>query len=256
MSEVFVEEHQPNILDQDASWKEDKERIILFADIMGFKDRVVNTTHSDLKEDLLSFIIALKRKIKPLLNGDYMRYVQFSDSIIIVVNGTSSRMFNIITKAAVCLMHGSMSHGFPIKGVIASGLFTFDEEDDLYFGKPLVDAYLLHEEIYYYGIVVHHSAEYLIKKYDYLHLPYCKEKVPLKGGKTSHYHLSWQFFKKNLDVTDNIPKHVDKWLSVIEEHVSGSPRIYVDNTREVISNDNFHKNAVNKQLSERTSPSL
>lgn len=49
------------------------------------------------------------------------------------------------------------------KRSLAKGKFTFDEENDLYFGRPLVDAYLLHDELYYYGIVAHHSIESLIK---------------------------------------------------------------------------------------------
>lgn len=128
------------ILDLQTSWNEDSERLILYADIMGFKDRVMSTKHDELKKSLLNFMESFKRKMKPLLKGDYLRYVQFSDSIIIVANGIDSKMFNIITKAGVCLMHGAMSHGFPIKGVLAKGKFTFDEENDLYFGRPLVDA--------------------------------------------------------------------------------------------------------------------
>ena len=108
------------------------------------------------------FIKSFNKKIQPLLKGNYLKYVQFSDSIIIVANGTDSKMFNIITKAAICVMHGAMSHGFPIKGVLTKGRFTFDEEDDLYFGKK-VDVSKLKsdkQEIYYdgsYGCAHAHS---------------------------------------------------------------------------------------------------
>ena len=36
----------------------------------------------------------------------------------------------------------------------------------------------------------------------------------------------------------NIEDLVNIWLDKIEESVSGAPRIYVDNTRDVIANDN------------------
>lgn len=229
---------QPVINDHQSSWLEDRERLILYADIMGFKERVLTTNHFDLRKSLLNFMDSFNRKMKPLLTGNYIKYVQFSDSIIIVANGTDSKMFNIITKAAICLMHGAMSHGFPIKGVLAMGQFTFDEKSELYFGKPLVDAYILHDEVYYYGIVAHHSVEPFIKKYSYLNLPYCKDPIPLKKGKTSHYHLSWQYFKLNLSTCTISPK-AEKWLATIEEKVSGTPRIYVDNTRFVINSDKF-----------------
>lgn len=233
-----LQQATPILNDHQSSWNNDNERLILYADIMGFKERVLTTEHSLLKESLLHFMNSFNRKMKPLLTGDYLRYVQFSDSIIIVANGIDSKMFNIITKAAICLMHGAMSHGFPLKGVLSKGQFTFDEENELYFGKSLVDAYVLHDEIYYYGIVVHHSAESLVKKYSYLDLPYCKQQVPIKNGKTAHYHLSWQYFRENLS-TGRVSHKAEKWLSEVEEHVSGSPRIYVDNTRFVIGNDKY-----------------
>lgn len=238
MAQQETQQQSPILKDHQSTWNNDSERLILYADIMGFKERVLTTEHNQLKESLLEFKKSFDRKMKPLLTGDYLRYVQFSDSIIIVANGTDSKMFNIITKAAICLMHGAMSHGFPIKGVLSKGHFTFDEENELYFGKPLVDAYVLHDEIYYYGIVVHHSAEGLVKLYSYLDLPYCKQAVPIKKGKTTHYHLSWQYFKGNLS-TGKISHNAEKWLSKIEENVSGSPRIYVDNTRFVIENDKY-----------------
>ena len=238
---------QPQISDHQSSWTEDCERLILYADIMGFKERVLTNKHEELRESILNFIKSFNKKMQPLLTGDYLRYVQFSDSIIIVANGTDSKMFNIITKAAVCLMHGAMSHGFPIKGVLSKGVFTFDEENDLYFGKPLVDAYVLHDEIHYYGIVVHHSAESLVKKYTCLDLPYCKESIPLKKGRTAHYHLSWQYYKKDLSI-GKMSRKVDEWLAKIEETVSGTPRIYVDNTRDVIDKDSYEPNKKAKEI--------
>lgn len=66
------------------SWTEDKDRLILYADIMGFRDTIFSNTHADLKKRLLSFRKSFEMKIKPLRTGDYMRFVQFSDSIIIV----------------------------------------------------------------------------------------------------------------------------------------------------------------------------
>lgn len=238
MTGQIKEKSTLQLRDHQVEWEDDTEKLILYADIMGFKERVMATEHIDLKQSLLNFKESFRRKMKPLQSGDYLRYVQFSDSIIIVANGVDSKMFNIITKAAICLFHTAMSKGFPLKGVISKGKFTFDLKNELYLGRPLVDAYMLHEEIYYYGIVVHHSLEALVKKHSSLDLPYCKEKIPLKKGSTAHYHLSWQYFKGNLS-TGDISTKADKWLSKIEETVSGPPRIYIDNTRNVIANDKF-----------------
>lgn len=217
-------------------WDKDTDRLILYADIMGFSHRVTKSNHNDLKRDLLKFKQAWENKIKPLQMGGHLRSVQFSDSTLIVVNGTNEKMFNLISKAAICLMQSAISLGFPIKGVLAQGKFTYDTKNEIYFGLPLVEAYQLHEEIYYYGIVVHHSAEQTVKLYTDATKPYTKTKVNLKKGKTSYYHLSWHLLNKNLS-TGNIKDSVNEWLDKIEESVSGTPRIYVDNTIEVVVSD-------------------
>jgi hypothetical protein len=218
------------------AWEDDADRLILYADILGFSHRVTKNNHNDLKTELLKFKQAWENRIKPLQAGGHLRSVQFSDSTLIVVNGINEKMFNLISKAAICLMQSAISLGFPIKGVLAQGNFTYDKENQIYFGLPLVEAYQLHEEIHYYGIVVHHSAEQTVKKYMDVTMPYTKTEVNLKKGKTSHYHLSWHLLNKNLS-PGNIKESVNKWLDKIEESVSGTPRIYVDNTRKVVDSD-------------------
>ena len=219
------------ITDNINSWSEDKNRLILYADIMGFKETIFSNSHDDLKKRLLTFRKSFEKKIKPLRTGDYMRFVQFSDSIIIVVNGVDSKMVNLVTKAGIILMHEAMKAEFPIKGVLSQGMFTYDKDNELYFGRPLVNASLLHDELYYYGIVVHHSAEKIIKNNISVDCPYGISPVNLKKGKTSHYHLIWNMLKMNLS-----PGAI-KWLEKIQESVSGSPRIYIDNTISIIKND-------------------
>lgn len=219
------------------SWEDDADRLIIYADIMGFSHRVTNETHYNLKQKLKKFKKTWDANSTPLRKGDYLRSVQFSDSILIVVNGTNEKMFNLITKAAVRLMQSAISLGFPIKGVLAQGKFTYDKDNELYFGAPLVAAYNLHDDIHYYGIVVHHSAEKTVKLYADATRPYSKTCINLKKGKTSHYHLSWHLLDEKLNI-GNIANRVNKWLDKIEESVSGSPRIYVDNTRDILANDN------------------
>lgn len=129
-----------------------------------------------------------------------------------------------------------MKAEFPIKGVLSQGMFTYDKDNELYFGRPFVNASLLHDELYYYGIVVHHSAEKIIKDNISVDCPYGISPINLKKGKTSHYHLIWNMLKINLspgDITDSAVK----WLEKIQESVSGAPRIYIDNTISIIKSD-------------------
>lgn len=220
-----------------AKWGADAERLILFADIMGFKERVINTDHAKLRKDMEMFHDKLARQSSPLKISDKLRYAQFSDSILVVANGTDEAMFNLISKAAARLMHVALSEGIAIKGVIAQGKFTYDAEKELYIGKPLVDAYLLHDEIKFYGIVVHHSAEKTVKKYaSETRNPYTNLPVTLEKGQTAHYHLCWNMIDTMLAAND-ITEEGSGWLDKIAETVSGRPRIYIDNTLKIIESD-------------------
>ena len=215
---------------------ESKECLILYADIMGFKNMVYNLTHDELKERLENFTSCWKNRISPLLKGGYLKSVQFSDSIIMIVDGIEKKMFNLISKAAICLIQEAMKVKFPIKGVIAQGIFSFSSERELYFGKPLVDAYLLHEELKYYGIVVHNTAEKTVKRFRGKDKPYKNTPIFLEKSKISHYHLCWNLVDESLSPKD-ITNKCEKWLHNIEELVSGYPRIYIDNTLKVLKKD-------------------
>jgi len=228
-----VRKIKTNVID----WNQDAERLILFADIMGFKDRVINTSHAQLKKEMESFHDKLDRQSSPLKMSDKLRFAQFSDSILVVANGVNETMFNLISKAATRIMHVAMNEGIAIKSVIAQGKFTYDKSKELYIGKPLVDAYLLHDEIKYYGVVVHHSAEKTIKKYASDNSnPYTNTPISLEKGKTEHYHLCWNMMGTNLAAKDNTEECM-KWLDSIAETVSGRPRIYIDNTRSILKED-------------------
>lgn len=47
----------------------------------------------------------------------------------------------------------------PFRGSIAYGEMTVDLENSIFFGQPLIDAYLLGEQLQSYGIACHASAE-------------------------------------------------------------------------------------------------
>ena len=144
-----------------------------------------------------------------------------------------NRSLNLISKAGTCLVQTSLKAGLPIKGAIAKGQFTYDESHQIFFGQPLVDAYLLQDEIKFYGIVAHHTIEHLIKnsKPDIARM-FAKTDVPLEKGWSKHYILSWEKINNNSFHANGI--ELGPWLDSIEENISGKPRVYVDNTIKVM----------------------
>lgn len=82
---------------------------VLYADIMGFKERVMRTEHSKLKEEFEKLKTALDAWFVPTRKADPFKTSFFSDSILIVDESTKEG-FNRISKAAAGLMQVSLEH--------------------------------------------------------------------------------------------------------------------------------------------------
>lgn len=217
-------------------------KFVLYLDIMGFKDRVNKVDVSELKEQLLKF--KTKNKwLEPLLKNDangktYISMAQFSDSIVLVSESDSENDLKRISRAAAILMQTALETGFALRGAIARGEMIFDDNNQLFFGKALVDAYLLEEELSYYGVVFHESVEYKInnlKEGDKYKKLIEDIEIPLKKGKSKHYHIAWHKLMQNNKIEKN-EKSID-WLNDLRKTVSGNPRVYLDNTLKVIVKD-------------------
>ena len=214
----------------------ENEKFVLYLDIMGFKERVSRVKVDELKQQLLLFKTKII-KLKPLLVGGktketLINMAQFSDSSVLVTRDCTEDDLNRISKAAAILMQTALQTGFALRGAIAMGNMVFDLENQLFFGKALVDAYLLEEELCYYGVAFHESMEdsILNTKKD---LPIEDIAIPLKKGKSKHYHVAWYKVKDNLQKGDISSIALD-WLKDIRKTVSGNPRVYLDNTIDII----------------------
>lgn len=227
------------------------EKYVLYADIMGFKERVMRTKHEDLKKELKELRKELDDWLIETLSQEGRSKVSFFSDSILIVEEISDLGFERISSAAASLMLLSLKHKFPIKGAIAKGEFTYEEEEQLFFGKAIIDAFLLEEEVHYYGIVAHHTMEEDIKRFSngkqgveinrrLFVSPYVLSPIPLKKGKISHYHVAYNLLLSEVYSKKRIREHTEKdisWLEGIYGTVSGAPRIYVDNTIQVLSED-------------------
>lgn len=201
------------------------ERYIVFLDIMGFKDRVARTKH----EDLFSMLNDFNQKISLhiLKHREHgIRLSQFSDSILIYSSDNSRESLKIISEVSSEVMGTAISLGIPLKGAIAKGVITCDISKQLYFGQALIDAYLLEENVKYYGILAHNSVEADILELEKTDSTIFRDiEAPLKSGKVSHYEICW--YNNNIQSAKNN-------LRKIRNTVSGDPRKYIDNSLKAI----------------------
>ena len=213
------------------NWEITANRYVAFFDIMGFKNLVYRNEHGDVL-NLMNFLRSLLDMMDEFYkeNGSEVtvKAVSFSDSILLVTSDDSSASFDELIFFTEFILRGSFENAIPIKGSIAYGKQTADFNNSIHFGVPLIDAYLLQEELFFYGIVVHDTVEKVLSA-DVLRdkLLRCY-KAPFKSGRITHYVVDWRDYQKE-DVQSK------NWLQILGNlynTVSGTPRKYVDNTIE------------------------
>lgn len=217
-------------------WVPTCNRFVAFLDIMGFQELISRKTHKEvlkIMERFRNIIDIIEQSAVDQLKGNTEIYlfqdtiiwpVIFSDSVLLCSSDDSiESAINISTRVETTIRQ-SIALGIPIKASIAYGEQTADFKKSLYFGRPLIDAWHLQNEILLYGAVLHHTFEkYLIDNQvfsiygDSIFLNY---HTPLKQGNISHYLLNWV----------NDPDRVKELLMNLRCNVSGSSRIYIDNT--------------------------
>ena len=230
-------------------WSPTCNRFVAYLDIMGFRDMVFRKTHKEILQSMQQFMVpieSLMKKPQDLFgkqdlsdnpNVVNVRPVIFSDSILLLSrDGSEESLADLLINTA-SIISQSLTKGIPIKGAIAYGEQTAYSEKSLFFGKPLIDAWDLQNEITIYGVVLHHTAEeFVVKKGLELgkNSIFIKYPVPLKQGPAvNHYLIDW-LYSTNSSETEHIQ---DLYCGV-----SGNARRYVDNTIQFIDWTQKNKN--------------
>ena len=199
-----------------------QKRFVVFLDIMGFKDRVARSSAetlyselTDFNRDITNIINSTKKVQLDDLNQQSgvsdialdtkeegahdILLAQFSDSIVLFSSDNTRESLVAISNVAKRIMQSAMDREkpIPLKGALAEGNITCDMPKQLFFGQALIDAYLLEENVQYYGVAVHHSAEKSVM--DYGGALFKDTLIPLKSGKINHYELVWYNENTNIE---------------------------------------------------------
>lgn len=231
-----------------SNWKTTDYRFVAFLDILGFKDSVMRNSHDDIYLKL-SNINKLKKSIENGNNSEVLSknfidsevyIVNFSDSIVIFSKNDTIYNFEHFLIAVRYLFGKCLAATIPIKGGIAYGEISVNKTEQIYFGQPIIDAYLLEEDLNYFGVAFHNSVDKFISEnyielneLEYFSKSIFQSKIPLKYGKISHNCINW--FKLLISSTESddfvLKKNeiIDK-LNRFYFSCSGNPRKYVDNT--------------------------
>lgn len=213
-------------------WEETNKRFVAFLDIMGFKDMVMRMDHEDLYKTLNS-IFKLSSIIESLdILKDSICITKFSDSIIIFSNTTSKKDLQYFIKTIIIIFSESLNNHIPLKGAIAYGKISIDKDNSMFFGQPIIDAHLLQEELFYYGVICHNSFENYLRNNNNTKIKdlFLKKPTALKSGNITHLNLDW-YNKMPEKMSEKFKKNsLTELLDSISLNVSGAPRKYIDNT--------------------------
>lgn len=199
--------------------KEVCERIVVFLDIMGFKDLVARQTETKINEKLHELSTVISSMVAP---ESCVQFSIFSDSIILFSNESTLDSFNQMISLTGNIVEKSIELGLPIRGAIAAGQCTVtNEKVPYYFGQPIVDAFTLEENLVLYGVVLHNTVEQFAVEHGEDKKLVFDYKVILKGGASRHYVVNW--------FGNNYEKNMAN-LQAIRKTVSDSPRRYIDAT--------------------------
>jgi hypothetical protein len=223
-------------MEEKKDWEPKAYRFVAFFDIMGFKDLVFRKSHEEIVKLLDS--LSEGRKTLDTINNFSMkdqkilgetRSFSFSDSIIFFSKGDSADDLRKIMMDCVYVLHTSFNAQIPVKGAVSYGEITVDAEKSIFFGQPIIDAHLLHEELLMYSVIADNKFEKKAQELDKGDFGFSSGfefyKTPLKSGKANHYVLNpWANRKEFISN-----------LNKLYHTVYGKPRQYIDNTIDYIS---------------------
>jgi hypothetical protein len=214
------------------TWLVLQNRYVGYVDIMGFKDLVARKSHDQIYKMMQEIIKATRFAEKitsyfPRKENGLIKIMTYSDSIMIYSKDDSPASLESFIDAVSSLSLDLFESGIPHKGAVAFGSMTLDFTNNIFFGQPLIDAYLLQEELNYYGVVVHSTAEYRrgFKTNQAILLHNC----PFKNGFGSHYTVTPVIFIENLENINAYNNFIKKVIR-LRINTSGSLRKYIDNT--------------------------
>ncbi|CAN5236499.1 hypothetical protein BH09BAC4_BH09BAC4_10580 [soil metagenome] len=216
-------------------WETSTDRYVGFLDIMGFKDMITRRTHDEVYE-LMQNVSKSVSSIQSVFAVDYeseadidlnITMILFSDSIMVFTRDDEEHSLENLIASISALSDSLFADGVPHKGAIAFGKMTLDFNKSIFFGQPLVDAFLLQDELKFYGIVVHGTAE---RNGDIFEDESVIEyNCPFKNGIAKHLTIA-----PGISLTDEFEeKTVDKLIEKVAKFrvtTSGSLRKYIDNT--------------------------
>jgi hypothetical protein len=233
-------------------WKVTNNRFVAFIDILGFRDLVMREDHAAI----LSLLYSIQEENGFIFENnsffsDDIYVVTFSDSIILFTKGDTFHDFRQLFTVVGNLMSRMVFLSVPAKGAVAHGSISVDKGKNIFFGQPIIDSYLLGEDLSYIGVVAHNSLDKYVASLEpnlkSLLQQYLVEiSTPFKYGTINHLNVNWPLYsfllyshkKSQKEINEAHQEWIMQLLFNLKIKCSGSPRRYIENTINLIDKFN------------------
>jgi hypothetical protein len=166
-----------------------------YFDLLGFRDRVKNRSAYDIYNTYNVALAAAKRNSGEAGRDPTKVYYRFfSDTFFFYTKDDSRDAFVNIESISSCFFTEMIMRRIPLRGSMTVGNFYVDEQEGIFFGPALIEAYDCSEEQNWLGFVLTENAEKQMAKYDangktvldiYKEHYYSKYDVPCKNNYTT-----------------------------------------------------------------------
>lgn len=176
-------------------------RVVVFADILGFKAMVSHISLSEIANKVSRLVERSEvAQVSGSVNFD-VGHAHFSDALLLWgpdMSGIDTEEKIKIRKAmmmvASSFLGRSIEDEIPLRMGVAEGSVLIDSDSNIYVGQPIIDAYLLESQQQWVGGAVHPSfgsGELL----DSPHHDLVRYEIPLKENSQSQSELAvnWQY---------------------------------------------------------------
>jgi hypothetical protein len=234
-----MEEQKKGIVERalEDVWPTTTNRFVAFIDIMGFKDMIARTSHDKIYE-MMKNIELTKTSVTNYNWADkelnLVKTTAYSDSIMVYSKDDSSDATYSFLCSVCSLSMDLLKDSIPHKGAIAFGKMTSDWESSIFFGQPLLDAYLLQEELYFYGIIIHGSAEEKIEFHKMKTIFLKNYLCPLKNSSSNHLVFDPPTVHGNKPEDELDRESLYNGIKKLRYITSGHLRKYIDNTEKYL----------------------
>ena len=152
---------------------------LCYLDVLGFKELVEKTEPDDLKNALN----LLRSNIKILCKKLSVKWLLYSDSLLLYTHDDSIDSFNGLTGIVAAILAMAATQELRFRGAISYGDFSVDEESAIFFGPALLDATRFEKRQEWMGVIITPSCSDFIAKNSTASPLLIEYSVPLKQAR-------------------------------------------------------------------------